>query len=153
MTPWYFLIPIIVIHFIVIAIPSILSLALCFTDWNGFGKINFIGLDNFYELFNDRVFKLAVWHNLIWTILGDSMVMGFFSCVVSYPFLFKAPFTKLKCNQFFARNLIEYELTRRKYVTRLTFLSLVYYIYSSLKSAQTMLRYLKDPFSKHFTFQ
>ena len=69
MTPWYFLIPIIVIHFIVIAIPSILSLALCFTDWNGFGKINFIGLDNFYELFNDRVFKLAVWHNLIWTII------------------------------------------------------------------------------------
>ena len=59
-TPWYFLMPIIAIHFFVIALPSILSLALCFTDWNGFGKINFVGLQNFHDLFNDRVFRIAV---------------------------------------------------------------------------------------------
>lgn len=66
---WYFLIPVIFIHFFVIAFPSILSLLLCLTDWNGFGRINYVGLENFHELFRDRVFKKAVYHNLIWTIL------------------------------------------------------------------------------------
>ena len=42
---------------------------LCFTDWNGFGTINFVGLENFKELFDDRVFKKSLKHNLIWTIL------------------------------------------------------------------------------------
>lgn len=49
--------------------PSVLSLALALTDWNGFGKINYVGLENFYELFDDRYFKKAVWHNIIWTCL------------------------------------------------------------------------------------
>jgi raffinose/stachyose/melibiose transport system permease protein len=66
---WYFLIPVISIHFFVIAFPSILSLLLCLTDWNGFGRINYVGLENFHELFRDRVFKKAVYHNLIWTVL------------------------------------------------------------------------------------
>ena len=66
---WYFIIPALVIHFLVVATPSILSLALCLTDWNGFGKINYIGFENFYELFDDRVFKKAVKHNIIWTII------------------------------------------------------------------------------------
>ena len=54
---------------LVVATPSILSLALCLTDWNGFGKINYIGFENFYELFDDRVFKKAVKHNIIWTVI------------------------------------------------------------------------------------
>ena len=41
---WYFLIPVLIIHFLVVALPSVLSLALALTDWNGFGKINYIGL-------------------------------------------------------------------------------------------------------------
>ena len=48
---WYFLMPVLFIHFFVIAFPSILSLLLCLTDWNGFGKINYVGLENFEELF------------------------------------------------------------------------------------------------------
>ena len=66
---WYFLMPVLFIHFFVIAFPSILSLLLCLTDWNGFGKINYVGLENFEELFRDRIFKKAVYHNFIWTIL------------------------------------------------------------------------------------
>ena len=66
---WYFIIPVLAIHFMVVALPSLLSLALCLTDWNGFGKINYVGLENFYELFDDRYFKKAVWHNIIWTCL------------------------------------------------------------------------------------
>ena len=43
--------------FIVIGIPSILSLVLCLTDWSGLGKINYVGFENFIELFDDRYFK------------------------------------------------------------------------------------------------
>ena len=66
---WYFLLPVLTIHFLVIIFPSLTSLILCFTDWNGFGTINFVGLENFRELFDDRVFKKSLKHNLIWTIL------------------------------------------------------------------------------------
>ena len=66
---WYFIVPVLVIHLLVVATPSILSLALCLTDWTGFGKINYIGFENFYELFDDRVFKKAVKHNIIWTVI------------------------------------------------------------------------------------
>ena len=66
---WYFILPVLAVHFMVVALPSLLSLALCLTDWNGFGKINYVGFENFYELFDDRYFKKAVWHNIIWTCL------------------------------------------------------------------------------------
>ena len=46
--------------FICNSIPSILSLALCLTDWNGLGKINYVGFENFIELFDDRYFKKAI---------------------------------------------------------------------------------------------
>jgi raffinose/stachyose/melibiose transport system permease protein len=64
---WYFIMPVFAIHLLVVAFPSLSSLALSLTDWNGFGKINYIGFENFTELFDDRVFKKAVKHNLIWT--------------------------------------------------------------------------------------
>ncbi|HJO46597.1 MAG TPA: sugar ABC transporter permease [SAR324 cluster bacterium] len=66
---WFFILPAFLIHLVVVATPSILSLALCLTDWNGFGKINFIGFENFNELFDDRVFKKAIVHNIIWTVI------------------------------------------------------------------------------------
>ena len=100
---WFFLSPILFIHFFVIAFPSILSLALCFTDWNGFGKIQFIGFQNFQELFSDRVFKKAVWHNLIWTIffltvpiavalLGAFVLTGVKRFQLLYRFIFFFPY-------------------------------------------------------------
>ena len=66
---WYFILPVFIVHLLVVAVPSILSLALCLTDWSGFGKINYVGLENFVDLFDDRAFKKAVKHNIIWTIV------------------------------------------------------------------------------------
>ena len=79
-TDWIFLSPSLLIHFIVVAIPSVLSLGLCLTDWNGFGKINYIGFENFYELFDDRVFKKAVLHNVIWTVIFLVWYLLFLLC-------------------------------------------------------------------------
>ena len=65
---WYFILPVLFIHLFVIAIPSISSLALSLTDFRGMGKLNYIGFENFNELFDDRYFVKAVYHNIIWTI-------------------------------------------------------------------------------------
>ena len=62
---WYFILPVLIVHLLVVAVPSILSLALCITDWSGFGKINYVGLENFVDLFDDRAFKKAVKHKRI----------------------------------------------------------------------------------------
>ena len=57
---WYFLLPVLIIHFLVIIFPSLSSLILCFTDWNGFGKINFVGLENFKELFVSSIISTSL---------------------------------------------------------------------------------------------
>ncbi|MBL6674736.1 MAG: sugar ABC transporter permease [Alphaproteobacteria bacterium] len=66
--PILFVLPVVSLHLLVVAFPSFSSLALSVTDWNGFGKIKYVGFENFEELFDDRVFKKAIKHNLIWTI-------------------------------------------------------------------------------------
>ena len=102
--PLYFVAPVFAIHLLVVAFPSLSSLALSLTDWNGFGKINYIGFENFIELFDDRVFKKAVKHNLIWTaffltvpiavaMLGAYLLTGikrfqlFYRLVIFFPYI------------------------------------------------------------------
>ena len=50
--------------------PTVASIFISLTDWNGFGAItaqNFIGLRNYQVLFTQYLFFWpAVWHNLIW---------------------------------------------------------------------------------------
>lgn len=98
-----FLFPILFIHFLVIAIPSLSSLALSLTEWNGYGSIKFIGFNNFVELFNDRYFKKAIKHNFIWTILfltipiivalyGAYLLTGIKRLQLFYRFIFFFPY-------------------------------------------------------------
>ena len=101
--PWYFLMPVLVLHLFVVAIPSISSLAFAFTEWNGFGKIEFIGFENFTELFGDRVFRKAVTNNVIWTVLfltvpiaiallGAYLLTGVTRFQLLYRFIFFFPY-------------------------------------------------------------
>ncbi len=47
-----------------------MTFAYSFTDWNGLSpNINFIGLKNFIELFQDKIFFKAIQNNIIWTLL------------------------------------------------------------------------------------
>src|SRR5690348_4768602 len=52
--------------------PTILSVALSFTNWQGFQAItekNFVGLKNYQVLFTTYpAFWPAVWHNFLWLI-------------------------------------------------------------------------------------
>ena len=46
-----------VIGFVIFAlIPFLISLYASFTDWNGIGQMNFIGLENYKNLFQDNYF-------------------------------------------------------------------------------------------------
>jgi raffinose/stachyose/melibiose transport system permease protein len=75
---WSFLIPILVLNLIVIIIPTIFSIYIAFTEWSGYGETAFIGLKNFQDLFQDRVFFKALGNNLIWTglFLVFPVIMG-----------------------------------------------------------------------------
>lgn len=67
LTPWFFLLPILFLHFFVLIGPSISALYYSLTDWSGIGEAKFIGFDNFRQLFlKDRNFFSAFWHNCLW---------------------------------------------------------------------------------------
>ena len=67
----YFLIaPALLISVSIILLPGGMTFAYSFTDWNGLSpNINFIGLKNFIELFQDKIFFKAIQNNIIWTLL------------------------------------------------------------------------------------
>ena len=66
---WSVILPLLIINLIIVIIPSVFGLLLAFTDWSGYGPINFIGLDNFSKLFQDAIFFKSLSNNLIWTAL------------------------------------------------------------------------------------
>ena len=66
---WAFILPLLILNMVVVIIPSVFGLMLAFTDWSGYGPINFVGLENFVKLFQDRIFFKSLTNNLIWTAL------------------------------------------------------------------------------------
>lgn len=51
------------------AIPLLYSTYAAFTDWNGLGQMNFVGLDNFRKLFKDEYFYKTMF-NTVYLMLG-----------------------------------------------------------------------------------
>lgn len=67
----YFLIaPALLISISIILVPGIMTFVYSFTDWNGLSaNLNFVGLQNFQEIFQDRVFFTSIKNNLIWVVM------------------------------------------------------------------------------------
>lgn len=66
-----FLLPSSIGFFIFILFPVLFSLFLSFTEWNflsGFGGIKITGLQNFVHMFKDKVFKISLKNNLVYTL-------------------------------------------------------------------------------------
>lgn len=62
--------PSLLISIAIILIPGIMTIIFSFTDWNGMSpNINFIGIKNFIELFQDKVFYKAIGNNIIWVVM------------------------------------------------------------------------------------
>jgi raffinose/stachyose/melibiose transport system permease protein len=78
-----FLLPALIIYFLIIVIPSLYSLYLSMFKWNGVGEKVFVGLKNYLDLFaNDDVFITAIKNNIIWTLL-TIIVTVFFALMLA----------------------------------------------------------------------
>lgn len=65
--PWIFILPILLIHIGVVAVPALTGLYYSLTEWSGIGNAEFIGLENFRKLFfEDAAFGRALVNNLTW---------------------------------------------------------------------------------------
>lgn len=79
-------VPAILLYFLFFVVPIFGNVILSFTNWDGsalrMGRMRFIGLDNYAELFTrDRLFYAALRHNLAYTIavvfLQNTLALGF----------------------------------------------------------------------------
>jgi raffinose/stachyose/melibiose transport system permease protein len=69
LTAWLFMVPMVVINVLVILGPSVATIYFSFTEWSGIGPAEFVGLQNYRDLLADGDFWIAMWHNVVWTIL------------------------------------------------------------------------------------
>ena len=100
---WAFILPLLIINLIVIVIPSISGILYAFTDWNGVGEANWIGLENFEKLFQDAIFFKAFSNNVIYTglfltvpimlgLLGAYLLAGVTRGQVIYRLIYFIPY-------------------------------------------------------------
>jgi raffinose/stachyose/melibiose transport system permease protein len=76
--PWLFLVPVLILSFVVIIGPSLSTVYFSLTEWSGFNKPVFVGLKNFIDLGSDPLFKISIVNNLKWMIYSITvpMLMG-----------------------------------------------------------------------------
>lgn len=65
-----FLLPNIIGFLIFILIPVIASFFMSFTSWNGFGVVEFIGLDNYKQLLKDENFKISFFNSILFMVIS-----------------------------------------------------------------------------------
>ncbi|AEH86259.1 MULTISPECIES: sugar ABC transporter permease [Mesorhizobium] len=64
-----YLVPTLIINFVIVLVPALLTVVLAFCSWDGISTPTFSGLDNFRALFADGVFWSALANNIIWTCI------------------------------------------------------------------------------------
>ena len=69
MAPSLFLAPALIMFLIFVVNPIIQSIAVSFTEWDGLGPKEYVGFDNYRELFQDPTFFRAIINNVIWLVL------------------------------------------------------------------------------------
>lgn len=67
-----FMLPAIFFFLLIIAVPVVMSAGYSLTEWNGFGEMTFVGLDNFKNLFINNVdgFPKAVVNSILFLIVS-----------------------------------------------------------------------------------
>src|SRR5690606_14542901 len=77
-----FLLPNILGFLAFIFLPVIASFVMSFTSWNGFGKIEFVGLENYLRLFGDTDFKISLGNTVLFTLISVPVTL-FFSLLIA----------------------------------------------------------------------
>ena len=65
-TPWLFLAPGLIVFGFAVLLPMLLTIGYSFTDWNGFGAMTFVGLDNYVRAASDAVFRGSFVHVVVY---------------------------------------------------------------------------------------
>jgi raffinose/stachyose/melibiose transport system permease protein len=79
--PYWFLLPAFAIFALMFLVPTGTGIFYSFTDWNiNTEKINFVGLQNYRDLFKDIKLVAALWHTLVYafsvTLLRNAIGLG-----------------------------------------------------------------------------
>ena len=70
-TGFLFILPALIMYAIFFIRPFITSIYYSFTSWDGVSAVKqFVGLQNYVQLFQDKLLGLAMTHNVIWVIIG-----------------------------------------------------------------------------------
>lgn len=69
MAPWLFLAPAILFFMIYVILPIFQSIWYSFFDWDGLSEMQWIGLGNYMELFEDERFYVSLKNNILWLVL------------------------------------------------------------------------------------
>lgn len=81
---WVFLLIPLALELSFVFWPALNSFYISLTRWNGIGAPEFIGLQNFQYLWQDPIFRTALWNNVIWVFGfgGASVAIGLSLAVV-----------------------------------------------------------------------
>jgi multiple sugar transport system permease protein len=69
LAPWLFLAPGIIMFLIYVIAPIFQSMWISLYDWDGLGPKKWIGLANYFELFDDEDFYTSLKNNILWLVL------------------------------------------------------------------------------------
>jgi raffinose/stachyose/melibiose transport system permease protein len=65
-TPWLFLVPGLAVFGAAVLLPMVLTVGYSFTEWDGFGPMTFVGLDNYTRAVGDELFRDSFLHVIIY---------------------------------------------------------------------------------------
>ncbi len=71
-----FLLPGLLFYIFAVFYPIEESIRLSFMEWGGIGEKTFVGLDNYIQMFHDKVFYTAFLNNLIYLVIVVAMQLG-----------------------------------------------------------------------------
>jgi multiple sugar transport system permease protein len=73
-----FLVPLVVVMALTSLYPTLYSLYMSFFDWNWGLQFNFIGIENYLELFASERFRIALWNTFVFTFgaVAVELVLG-----------------------------------------------------------------------------
>ena len=74
--PWHrlMLLPALSVFLVFVVLPIVLGLLLAFTNWDGFHRMEFVGLENFFAFFSDSQALGAVANTLFYGVLGTLLL-------------------------------------------------------------------------------
>ncbi|MEJ8472898.1 carbohydrate ABC transporter permease [Roseibium algae] len=69
LAPWLFLAPGILMFLVYVILPIFQSMSISLYEWDGLGKAEYIGINNYVELMDDDAFYTSLKNNIIWLVL------------------------------------------------------------------------------------